>query len=86
MEKQKEFFAIYKNKEKEYIHEVIRGKSKKLVKTSLREGGFIVQGIFSQKDINSILNYEYTDVNVSDKTIEYLRDHLDFWEENKTKA
>lgn len=83
---EKEFFAIYYTGEtKTFIHEIIYGQSKKIVKASMREKGYTIKGIFSQKDINSILNYEFTDVNVSDATIVYLREHLDFWNDNKRK-
>lgn len=82
MEKQKKFFAIYRNEEKSFIHEIIFGKSKKLVKENLRANGFTVKGIFSQKDINNILKYEFTDVNVSDNTLKYLRENLSYWDES----
>lgn len=83
MEKLKQFFAIYRNKDKKFIHDIFEGKNKKLIKEQLRAEGYIVKGVFSQKDITNVLNYEFTDANVSDATIEYLKEHLSYWNENK---
>ncbi len=83
VEKLKQFFAIYRDGDKKFLHSIEHGKSKKLVKSDLRNRGFTIKGVFSQKDINNVLNYEFTDVNVSNTTIDYLRENLSFWDENK---
>lgn len=79
MSKQKQFFAIYRDNSKQFLHSIESGTSKKLVKSQLRDDGYTVKGVFSQKDINNILNFEFTDVNVSNQTIDYLKENLDFW-------
>lgn len=85
-ERQKQFFVIYRGEDKKFLHCIKFGKSKKLVKADFRAEGFTIKGVFSQKDINNVLNYEFTDVNVSNSTIEYLRDNLDFWDANKSDS
>lgn len=84
--KDKEFFTIYKEKdgEKKFLHIIEKGQSKKKVVEDLRARGLTIKGVFSQKDINKILKHEFTDVNVSDKTLEYVLENLSYWEENKT--
>lgn len=84
MEKQKQFFVIYRDGDKKFLHDIVYGKSKKLVKGDLREKGYTIKGVFSQKDITNVLRYEFTDVNVSNTTIEYLRENLSYWDEHKT--
>lgn len=83
MENQKQFFAIYRDKDKNFIHEIIFAKNKKLVIENLRSSGFTVKGVFSQKNIDNVLGDKFTDVNVSDETLAYLRDHISFWDDNK---
>lgn len=83
MEKQKQFFAIYRDKDKNFIHEIIFAKNKRIVMENIRSNGFTVKGVFSQKNIDNIFNDKFTDVNVSDETLAYLRTNISFWDDNK---
>lgn len=83
MEKQKQFFVVYRDKDKNFIHEIIFAKNKKILMEDLRSKGFTIKGVFSQKNIDNILNDKFTDVNVSDETLAYLKTNISFWNDNK---
>lgn len=80
------FFAIYKDEEKNIQHMIVEQKSKKELSDALRDQHFIPRAIFTQKDIDKILAYEFLNINVTDKEIEYLKSHLDQWEAAKSKG
>lgn len=64
-------------------HTIRTGSSKKVLTQQLRDQGYLPKGIFSQKDIDKVLADEYVTMAISDKEIEYLKEHISDWENGK---
>ncbi len=76
------FFAIFKDETKAISHMIVYRHSKKDLTAELKEKGYVVKYIFNQKDIDMIEKEEFYTDNVSDKDIDYVKNHLEEWEKS----
>lgn len=79
---EKLFFAIYKDENKAFCHIIVYRRSKKVLREELKEKGYVVTGIFSEKDVEKVLAGEFFDTTISEKTVVYLEENLDEWEKH----
>ncbi len=74
--KEKLYFGIYVDEKKKFHHLIVFRKSKKVLTDELRDKGFVPKGVFSEKDIEKVKSETFMDTNVSDKTLQYLKENL----------
>lgn len=86
MPKLNNFFVLYKDTDSKLLHAIEQGFNKKIVVDSYRDKGYTPKAIFSVKDIEDVKNNAFSNKNVTDLQLNYLKEHLNEWEHSQRKG
>lgn len=74
------FFVLYKDSGMSLLHSIEQGVNKKSVVDSFRDKGYTPKAIFCEKDIENVKNNDFSNKNVTEQQLNYLKEHWNDWE------
>lgn len=76
------YFAIYKNRENEIQHIILYRKSKKMLRSQLKNKGFEVLAVFNKNNVADIKAGHFHDKTISESEVDYFKEHISQWDLN----